>query len=360
MRHVSTKLLHVFVLVMEYRDLSAVAACTQGRVPTVAYSLARLREITGDPLFVKRNGMLEPTPHALRLEQTARQILAKWNHLVRPGESGLSKRRDDGRRVSIGFSSSIGDPVITEILTALCEQFPQDSFVTRPVIADAVLAGHLGSGELDCAFVVDSGHDPERVRQHNIMATPRRLVSATRGGSHDESESDWILLQEDCEAGSPLRTFLSRQASTPGHRETVVPSWHTQITLLHSAGGICPVLDSTCRWSRASARRACWHPQAASRNGPHCISGHRSTAATRACCATSWMSAAPYCATRSRPSTAAATAPRSPRAARAGLTQLPQHRRPEGAGSRMAPAPFFFGCAAAAAFITVLRHFFER
>ncbi|CAJ96862.1 DNA-binding transcriptional regulator, LysR family [Cupriavidus necator] len=243
MRHVSTKLLHVFVLVMEYRDLSAVAACTQGRVPTVAYSLARLREITGDPLFVKRNGMLEPTPHALRLEQTARQILAKWNQLVRPGEPGLSKRRDDGRRVSIGFSSSIGDPVITEILTALCEQFPRDSFITRPVIADATLAGHLGSGELDCAFIVDSGHDPERVRQHNIMATPRRLVSATRGGSHDEGESDWILLQEDCEAGSPLRAFLSRQASTPGHRETVVPSWHTQITLLHSAGGICPVLD---------------------------------------------------------------------------------------------------------------------
>ncbi|SPA56925.1 LysR family transcriptional regulator [Cupriavidus taiwanensis] len=243
MRHVSTKLLHVFVLVMEYRDLSAVAACTQGRVPTVAYSLARLREITGDPLFVKRNGMLEPTPHALRLEQTARQILAKWNHLVRPGEPGLSKRREGGRRVSIGFSSSIGDPVITEILTALCEQFPQDSFVTRPVIADAALAGQLSEGELDCAFVVDSGHDAERVRQHNIMATPRRLVSATRGGSQDESESAWILLQEDSEAGSPLRAFLSRQASTPGHRETVVPSWHTQITLLHSAGGICSVLD---------------------------------------------------------------------------------------------------------------------
>ncbi|SOY68940.1 putative transcriptional regulator, LysR [Cupriavidus taiwanensis] len=243
MRHVSTKLLHVFVLVMEYRDLNAVAACTQGRVPTVAYSLARLREITGDPLFVKRNGMLEPTPHALRLEQTARQILAKWNHLVRPGEPGPSKRREGGRRVSIGFSSSIGDPVITEILTALCEQFPQDSFVTRPVIADAALASQLSDGELDCAFVVDSGHDPGRVRQHNIMATPRRLVSATRGGSQDESESAWILLQEDSEAGSPLRAFLSRQAGTPGHRETVVPSWHTQITLLHSAGGICPLLD---------------------------------------------------------------------------------------------------------------------
>jgi hypothetical protein len=84
MRHVSTKLLGVFVLLMEYRDLHAVAVRTHGRVPTVAYGLSRLREITGDPLFVKRNGMLEPTPHALRMEPTARQILAQWANLVRP------------------------------------------------------------------------------------------------------------------------------------------------------------------------------------------------------------------------------------------------------------------------------------
>ncbi|MGO4307728.1 MULTISPECIES: LysR family transcriptional regulator [unclassified Cupriavidus] len=243
MRHVSTKLLHVFVLLMEYRDLNAVAACTQGRVPTVAYSLARLREITGDALFVKRNGTLEPTPHALRLEQTARQILAKWNLLVRPHDTCASHDTSGRRRISIGFSSSIGDPVITEILTALCEQFPHDSFITRPVIAGATLAANLDNGELDCAFVVDGANVPEGVIPHSILATPRRLVSAARVSGNDDSESDWILLQEDCEASSPLHTFLARQANTPGHRETVVPSWHTQITLLHSAGGICPVLD---------------------------------------------------------------------------------------------------------------------
>lgn len=242
MRHVSTKLLHVFVLLMEYRDLSAVAACTQGRIPTVAYSLARLREITGDALFVKRNGTLEPTPHALRLEQTARQILARWSQLVQPQDQNAIGT-GNGRRISIGFSSSIGDPVITEILTTLCERFPHDSFITRPVIADASLGDSLDAGELDCAFVVDGANVPDGVTPHSILATPRRLVSATRNGTNDEAETDWILLQEDCESSSPLHAFLTRRASTPGHRETVVPSWHTQIALLHSAGGICPVLD---------------------------------------------------------------------------------------------------------------------
>ncbi|RZT36266.1 LysR family transcriptional regulator [Cupriavidus agavae] len=242
MRHVSTKLLHVFVLLMEYRDLSAVAACTQGRIPTVAYSLARLREITGDALFVKRNGTLEPTPHAMRLEQTARQILAKWSQLVQSHDQ-TAIGAVNGRRLSIGFSSSIGDPVITEILTTLCERFPHDSFVTRPVIADAMLCEALDTGELDCAFVVDGANVPDSVIPHSIMATPRRLVSANRGGNNDEVETDWILLQEDCESSSPLHAFLARRANTPGHRETVVPSWHSQITLLHAAGGICPILD---------------------------------------------------------------------------------------------------------------------
>ncbi|EHP38267.1 transposase [Cupriavidus basilensis OR16] len=228
MRHVSTKLLHVFVLLMEYRDLNAVAACTQGRVPTIAYSLARLREITGDPLFIKRNGTLEPTAHALRLEQTARQILSKWAHLIRP-PAPATEEASPHRRISIGFSPSIGDPVITEILTAMCEQFPDDRFMTRPVFADAALAAQLSSGELDCAFVVDSHFVPEDVALHNIMATPRRLVSVTRPGGHDDAggRHEWILLQEDTEPGSPLQGFLNRLAHEPAYRETVVPSWHT-------------------------------------------------------------------------------------------------------------------------------------
>lgn len=244
MRHVSIKLLRIFVLLMEYRDLNAVAACTQGRVPTVAYSLARLREITGDPLLVKRNGTLEPTPQALRLEPTARQILTKWANLMRPPEATRASTRS-GRKVSIGFSPSIGDPVITEILTTLCEQFPQDRFFTRSVLADAQLAGSLDHGDLDCAFVVDSSFAPERIALHNLLATPRRLLSVARPGTMDtgDTDRDWILLQEDSEDGSPMRNFLSRHARERTHRETVVPSWHTQIALLHAAGGICALLD---------------------------------------------------------------------------------------------------------------------
>jgi len=64
------------------------------------------------------------------------------------------------------------------------------------------------------------------------------------GGVEDaEGRHEWILLQEDTEPGSPLQGFLNRLAHDPAYRETVVPSWHTQVALLLAAGGICPLLD---------------------------------------------------------------------------------------------------------------------
>jgi DNA-binding transcriptional LysR family regulator len=147
--------------------------------------------------------------------------------------------------VSIGFSPSIGEPVMAEILTALCERFPQNRFVTRTIVGDARLAASLDSGEIDCAFVVDSSFVPERVSWHNILVTPRRILSAAPGGKDGptDASTDWILLQEDSEDGSPIRNFLSHRARARSHRETVVPSWQTQIALLQATGGTCAILD---------------------------------------------------------------------------------------------------------------------
>jgi len=240
MRHVSIKLLRVFVLFMEYRDLQTVAAWAQVRPPTVAYSLSRLRDITRDPLFVNRSGTLEPTPFAVKLERAARQILDKWMEVAQPRDA-REIGADAGRRVFVGFSPSIGDPVITYILTALYENFPGHSFSACSVTAHPAIHKTFEAGELHCAFMVDGVDMQDSVVPLNIMATPRRLVSADRCRENGLAGRDWILLQEDCESSSPLRAFLMRHVSHC--RETVVPSWQSQISLMHSAGGICPILD---------------------------------------------------------------------------------------------------------------------
>ena len=222
MRHVSIKLLRVFVLFMEYRDLQAVAAWAQVRPPTVAYSLNRLRDITKDPLFVNHGGTLEPTPFAVKLERAARQILDKWVEVAQPRDA-RAIGADAGHRVFVGFSPSIGDPLITYILTALYENFPGHSFSACSVTAHPTMNEIFEADELHCAFVVDGANVRESVVPLNIMATPRRLVSADRHSENGLTGRDWILLQEDCESSSPLRAFLMRHVSHC--RETVVASW---------------------------------------------------------------------------------------------------------------------------------------
>ena len=237
MRHVNIKQLRFFLLLMEYRDFGAVAACAQVRIPTVAYNLKGLREITADPLFVKRYGRLEPTPGAIRLEKTARQLLDKWIGMVQSDDCNAISFFP-GRQYSIGFSSSIGDAAVTETVGSLCRRFPQHSFIARPVADKAALLEFFDTGDVDCAFVVDGDEAPHGVVSTSVMATPRWLISA----KSNTKSVHWILLHEDREHGNPLFPFLANQALMPGHRETVVSSWNLQISLLHSAGGTCPVL----------------------------------------------------------------------------------------------------------------------
>lgn len=241
MRHVNIKQLRFFLLLMEYRDFGAVAACAQVRIPTVAYNLKILREITADPLFVKRYGRLEPTPGAIRLEKIARQLLDKWIGMVQSDDCNAISFFP-GRQCSIGFSSSIGDAAVTEAIGSLCRRFPQHSFIARPVADKAALREFFDTGDVDCAFVVDGDEAPRGVVSTSVMATPRWLISAKQSATTNTKSVHWILLHEDREHGSPLSPFLAHQALMPGHRETVVSSWNLQISLLHSAGGTCPVL----------------------------------------------------------------------------------------------------------------------
>ncbi|CAG9166612.1 hypothetical protein CURE108131_02920 [Cupriavidus respiraculi] len=122
MRHVSTKLLGVFVLLMEYRDLHAVAMCTQCRVPTVSYALAKLREITGDPLFVKRHGILEPTPHAMRMEPAVRRMLEQWANLT--GRSGARTDADAIPDLSTNACRRGCDTMVDGTYASLGESLP--------------------------------------------------------------------------------------------------------------------------------------------------------------------------------------------------------------------------------------------
>ncbi|MGN5476813.1 helix-turn-helix domain-containing protein [Cupriavidus basilensis] len=69
LRHIDFKALDVFLQVMRHGSIGSAAAALGMRVPTVVYAIRKLREVTGDQLFLERRGSLVPTVRGLKLEK---------------------------------------------------------------------------------------------------------------------------------------------------------------------------------------------------------------------------------------------------------------------------------------------------
>ncbi len=69
-------LLVVLAVLLEERSVTLAAQRLRRSQPAVSRALQRLRDLLGDPLFVREGGGLEPTPRALALREPLAQVLA--------------------------------------------------------------------------------------------------------------------------------------------------------------------------------------------------------------------------------------------------------------------------------------------
>ena len=121
-------------------------------------SLARLREVTGDPLLVRAGRRLVPTPRALELRTEVGAIVDGARAILRPAEQ-LDLARLDRRfvlRTSEGFAETFGPRLIAEIRGAAPGVTLQ--FVAKPDKESAPLR----DGEVDIETgVIDETTAPE-------------------------------------------------------------------------------------------------------------------------------------------------------------------------------------------------------
>ena len=75
LRLVDTTILLVFLGAMRHRQATAVAREMGLTQPAVSHALKRLRNLYGDPLFLRRAHGLEPTSVAHELEPKVRRIV---------------------------------------------------------------------------------------------------------------------------------------------------------------------------------------------------------------------------------------------------------------------------------------------
>jgi DNA-binding transcriptional LysR family regulator len=132
--------------------------------PAVSGMLNRLRETFQDPLFVRTQRGVLPTPRARSLAQPLRAALREIEGLLRPGEFEAASAE---LTVSIAATDYAQRVVLLPLLRALRAEAPGIRLSVRPVDAGA-LAQQLESGSLDLALVTPE-MAPESLRARRLF-----------------------------------------------------------------------------------------------------------------------------------------------------------------------------------------------
>lgn len=143
--------------------------------PAMSHTLARIRDMVGDPLFVRAGRRLVPTPRALALAEPVSRLLAQAQELLAPGAArGLA---EVSRRFVVRAPDGI--PVVfgAALESALREAMPRASLHFLP-------EGHADSDGLrEGRIDVDVGGFRQQPREVEVMVLyEQKFVGAVKAG----------------------------------------------------------------------------------------------------------------------------------------------------------------------------------
>jgi len=183
--------------------------------PATSRALGRLREVFGDPLFVRTPRGMLPTPRAERLAPEIRDLLSRASALVRPPELDPATLE---RTFVIGSVDFLEADLIPRLARLLAEEAPGVSITSRPLGSDASEA--LASGRLDLAIGVRPTLPTDAMTTHLF---DDGFVCAVRGDHPTVKRSlslarfaqlSHVLISPRGEPGSPVDTALAAQGLT--------------------------------------------------------------------------------------------------------------------------------------------------
>jgi DNA-binding transcriptional LysR family regulator len=141
-------LLVVFEMLMLEGSVAR-AADRLGKTPSaVSHALARLREQTGDPLMVRVNGQMRPSPFALTLIDEVRPILRSIRRVMAPPVPFDPARSDRLFRISMPAFPRVVSEVCRKVAALApgtrVEWVPPDATAPPAVLEGLVDLAHLG------------------------------------------------------------------------------------------------------------------------------------------------------------------------------------------------------------------------
>ena len=227
-------LLHVFNAIYQTRSVSVAASNLHLTQPAVSKQLNRLREFLEDPLFVRTNDGMSPTPRATALAGPIRQALSEVGNAIER-QIGFDPAVSD--RTFRIFMSDLGQMVLLpKLLEHISREAPAVNIHTVQVPPARMRGVALDSGDVDLAVghfeefegsihrqvlfeehhvgIVRADHPTVRgsLSFEQFLRTPQ-LVYGPSGGGHSSQDG---LIDKAFYAAGVERRVAVRVAHTMG------------------------------------------------------------------------------------------------------------------------------------------------
>ena len=189
-RRIDLNLLIVLDALLDERSVTRAAARLGYTQPTISGMLARLRDLFGDPLFVRTQRGILPTPRAEALASPLKQFLAEGRRLVTPDVF-------DPATAELTFAISTNDYMQHAVLVPFIEVLRREAAKIRLAIKPLIIAGlvdALARGDADLAVTI-----PEFAMSNlpSRLLYRERYVAAVRP-EHPLAKNRSISLQSFC------------------------------------------------------------------------------------------------------------------------------------------------------------------
>jgi DNA-binding transcriptional LysR family regulator len=200
--HLDLNLLVTFEALMREGNVTRAAEKLGRTQSAISHSLARLRDQVGDPLMIKADGRMSPTPYALKLIDDIRPILRNIQRVVAPPEPfdpATSKRtfRVMFPDHSHAFMSAVFERVQREAPSVITEWLSptRDSF---PVLA----AGLIDIAEMGGTTAVDEGIEELHGQPYSFLTYARKDHPAIKDWGVEAWEK-WPHIKVKLDNGAP-------------------------------------------------------------------------------------------------------------------------------------------------------------
>lgn len=140
-------LIVVFDAIARHGSITRAAEALNLSQPAVSHALRRLRDVTGDPLFRRIGGRMQPTPHAAAMAEGAQRLVAEARGLLRPEGFDPSASRRAFRVAASDYSLLV---LLPALMAQLRAEAPGVRLILRPV--GPRTPADLAEGRLDASF----------------------------------------------------------------------------------------------------------------------------------------------------------------------------------------------------------------